>query len=49
MIKEKLIDTGIKKLWIIIWDNVKTGINTSSYPGRVLDTNMFTKPGDIIK
>ena len=49
MVKWKLIDSWLKKLWIIIWDNVKTGINTSSYPGRILDTNNFTKPGDIIK
>jgi bifunctional UDP-N-acetylglucosamine pyrophosphorylase/glucosamine-1-phosphate N-acetyltransferase len=49
MVKWKLIDTKLRKFGIIIWDNVKTGINTSSYPGRILDTNMYTKPGEIIK
>lgn len=45
----ELIDTWLYKLWIIIWDNVKTGIKSYSYPWRVLDTWSFTLPWTIIK
>lgn len=48
-IKWTLIDTGLHKLWIIIWDNCKTWINTSSMPWRILENNHFTNPGTIIK
>lgn len=49
MVKDKLIDSGLRKLWVIVWDNVKTGINTMIYPGRILDTGSMTIPGEIIK
>jgi UDP-N-acetylglucosamine diphosphorylase/glucosamine-1-phosphate N-acetyltransferase len=48
-VKWILTDTGLYKLWIIIWDNCKTGINTSSMPWRILENNTFTNPGTIIK
>jgi bifunctional UDP-N-acetylglucosamine pyrophosphorylase/glucosamine-1-phosphate N-acetyltransferase len=48
-VKWILTDTGLYKLWIIIWDNCKTWINSSSMPWRVLEDNMFTNPGTIIK
>lgn len=47
--KWKLVDSGRRKLWAIIADNVHTGINTLIYPGRTLDTNSTTLPGEIIK
>lgn len=47
--KWKLVDTGKRKLWAIIGDNVKTGINTLIYPGRTLDTDSSTLPGEIVK
>lgn len=49
LIKWELIDTWLRKFWIIIWDNCKTGINSSSMPWRVLENNTFTNPGTIIK
>ncbi|MDD4151212.1 MAG: sugar phosphate nucleotidyltransferase [Candidatus Gracilibacteria bacterium] len=49
MVKGKLVDSGLRKLGIIIGDNVKTGINTSSYPGRIINADTFTNPGEIIK
>ncbi|NDK09987.1 NTP transferase domain-containing protein [Candidatus Gracilibacteria bacterium] len=49
LIKGKLVDTGKRKLGCIIGDNVKTGINTMVYPGRVLETGTGTLPGEIIK
>ena len=49
MIKWKLVNTKRRKFWVIIWDNTKTGMNTSVYPGRVLDNNIYTLPGEIVK
>ncbi|MFK7780185.1 MAG: sugar phosphate nucleotidyltransferase [Candidatus Gracilibacteria bacterium] len=49
LVKGILIDTGLHKLGVIIGDNCKTGINTSSMPGRVLESNTYTNPGSIIK
>ncbi len=48
-VKWVLTDTLLYKLWIIIWDNCKLWINTSSMPWRVLDNNNFTSPGTVIK
>ena len=48
-VKWILTDTTFRKLWIIIWDNCKTWINTSSMPWRVLENDNFTNPGTVIK
>ncbi len=48
-IKWILTDTWLYKLGIIIWDNCKTWINSSSMPWRVLENDMFTNPWTIIK
>jgi UDP-N-acetylglucosamine diphosphorylase / glucose-1-phosphate thymidylyltransferase / UDP-N-acetylgalactosamine diphosphorylase / glucosamine-1-phosphate N-acetyltransferase / galactosamine-1-phosphate N-acetyltransferase len=45
----KQIDTGRRKLGVIVGDNVHTGINTSIYPGRKIWSNTSTLPGDIVK
>ena len=49
MVKWSLIDTWLRKFWIIIWDNCKLWINSSSMPWRILENGMFTNPGTIIK
>ncbi|MDP5039210.1 MAG: sugar phosphate nucleotidyltransferase [Candidatus Gracilibacteria bacterium] len=49
IIKEELVDSGLKKLGIIIGDNTKTGINTMTYPGRIIKNDSYTIPGEIIK
>ncbi len=49
LVKEKLTDTGRRKLGCIIGDRVKTGINTQVYPGRTLPTGSTTLPGEVIK
>ena len=49
MSKWELIDSWKYKLGAIIWDNVKTWINTLIYPWRILDTNWYTLPGEIVK
>lgn len=48
-VKWILTDTGLHKLWIIMWDNCKTWINSSSMPWRVLENDTFTNPWTIIK
>lgn len=47
--KWELINTWLKKLWCIIWDNTKTWINTSTYPWRIIENDCFTVPGEIVK
>jgi len=48
-VKNKIIDTGRRKLGAIIGDNVHTGIHTSIYPGRKMWPNTATIPGEIVK
>ena len=45
----KIIDTGRRKLGIIVGDGVHTGINTTLYPGRKLWPSTSTLPGEIVK
>ncbi len=49
MVKEKLVDSWLHKLWVIIWDNTKTWIKTMTYPGRIIENDSFTLPGEIVK
>lgn len=49
MIRDELIDSWKRKLWAIIWDNVKTAANTTVMPGRIIDTWSLTMPWEIIK
>lgn len=48
-IKEQLIETGMTHLGAIIGDFVRTGINTSIYPGRKLAYHSYTVPGEVVK
>jgi bifunctional UDP-N-acetylglucosamine pyrophosphorylase/glucosamine-1-phosphate N-acetyltransferase len=45
----ELVDTGKRKLWVIIWDNVKTWIKTSTMPWKIIENGSFTMPWEIIK
>ena len=49
IVKWELVDTKLHKLWIIIWDNVKTWIKTITYPWRVIENDIQTLPWQIIK
>lgn len=49
MVKWELVNSGLYKLWVIIWDNTKTWIKTMTYPGRVLENDSFTMPWEIVK
>jgi bifunctional UDP-N-acetylglucosamine pyrophosphorylase/glucosamine-1-phosphate N-acetyltransferase len=49
LIKWKLLNSWRRKFWCIIWDNVKTWMNTSIYPGRIIENDSFTIPWEIVK
>ncbi|MDA3798121.1 MAG: hypothetical protein PF692_03465 [Kiritimatiellae bacterium] len=49
MIDGELVDTGRRKMGMIIGANVHTGINTSFYPGRKIWPEMSTRPGDVVQ
>ncbi len=49
MVKWKLVDSWLYKLWVIIWDNVKTGIKSYSMPWRIIENDTYTLPWQIIK
>jgi len=49
IIKWQLIDTWLKKLWIIMGGNSKLWINTLCYPARILNNGSTTLPWEIIK
>jgi UDP-N-acetylglucosamine diphosphorylase / glucose-1-phosphate thymidylyltransferase / UDP-N-acetylgalactosamine diphosphorylase / glucosamine-1-phosphate N-acetyltransferase / galactosamine-1-phosphate N-acetyltransferase len=49
MSKEKLVDTGRRKMGAIVGDNVRFGANTTTYPGRTIPTDGTTLPWEIFK
>ena len=49
LVGDKRIETGRKKLGVIVGDGVHTGINTSFYPARKLWPYTTTLPGEIVK
>ncbi len=48
-VKWILTESWLRKFWCIIGDNAKLWINTSTYPGRIIETWSFTMPSEIIK
>ena len=48
MTDDGLIDTGRRKLGVIVGDGVHTGIGTLIYPGRKIWPNMTTLPGETV-
>jgi len=49
MVKGKLVDSGRKKLGVIMGDNVRTGINSMLNAGAVIEANSVVKPGEFVK
>jgi UDP-N-acetylglucosamine diphosphorylase/glucosamine-1-phosphate N-acetyltransferase len=47
-IKDRLVDTGLRKLGIFTGDNVKTGINVSFMPGIRIASGAIIPPGSIV-
>lgn len=48
VIKGKRVDTGRRKLGVIMGDDVHTGINTSINVGVVIENGSGTKPGEVL-
>ena len=49
MIKGRILDSGRRKLGVIMGDDVHTGINTSINTGVIMEKGRFTYPGEIVK
>ncbi|MEM2735558.1 MAG: hypothetical protein QXV45_04680 [Candidatus Bathyarchaeia archaeon] len=47
-IKDKIVDTGLRKLGAVIGDGVKTGINVSIMPGVKIGGGALIGPGCVI-
>jgi len=48
-VKWVFTDTGTHKFWIIIWDNCKIWINSSSMPWRIIENDSLINPWTEIK
>jgi bifunctional UDP-N-acetylglucosamine pyrophosphorylase/glucosamine-1-phosphate N-acetyltransferase len=48
LVRGERVATGRRKLGAFIGDNVRTGINTSIYPGRKIWPGMTTLPGEVV-
>lgn len=49
MVKSKILDSGRRKLGVIMGDDVHTGINTSINIGVIMEKGRYTYPGEIVK
>lgn len=49
MLKGRILDSGRRKLGVIMGDDVHTGINTSINIGVVMGKGRFTLPGEVVK
>lgn len=48
IVKEKKVDSGRRKLGIVMGDNVKTGLNASLMPGIIIGNNCFIGPNVLL-
>ncbi len=48
-IKGDKAESGRRKLGVIMGDDVKTGINTSIYPGTVIEPGYRGRPGEVLR
>jgi UDP-N-acetylglucosamine diphosphorylase/glucosamine-1-phosphate N-acetyltransferase len=49
MVKGKRVDSGRRKLGVIMGDDVHTAINTSINVGTVMESGSSTKPGEVVR
>jgi bifunctional UDP-N-acetylglucosamine pyrophosphorylase/glucosamine-1-phosphate N-acetyltransferase len=49
MIKNRILDSGRRKLGVIMGDDVHTGINTSINIGAIMEKGRYTYPGEVVK
>jgi bifunctional UDP-N-acetylglucosamine pyrophosphorylase/glucosamine-1-phosphate N-acetyltransferase len=48
LVKGELIETGLRKLGVIMGDDVKTGINVSIMPGVKIRSGAFVAAGEVV-
>ena len=48
-VKKERVNSGRRKLGVIMGDDVKTGINTTIYPGTVIDSGFRGLPAAVLK
>ncbi len=48
-IKDEKVNSERRKLGVIVGDDVKTGINTSTYPGTVIEPGYRGRPGEFLR
>jgi len=48
MVKDRLVDTGTKKLGVIVGDNVRTGVNVSLMPGIKIGSHTWIGPNVLV-
>ncbi|WP_332881715.1 hypothetical protein [Methanosarcina horonobensis] len=49
MLKGRILDSGRRKLGVIMGDDVHTGINTSINIGVIMHKGRATLPGEVVK
>jgi bifunctional UDP-N-acetylglucosamine pyrophosphorylase/glucosamine-1-phosphate N-acetyltransferase len=49
MVKDQLIDTGRRKLGVVLGDNVKTGIKSLFMPGMKVGVNSWVGPNFMVE
>ena len=49
MVKGRILDSGRRKLGVIMGDDVHTGINTSINIGVIMEKGRYTYPGEVVK
>lgn len=47
-VKGKVVDTGRRKLGVIMGDDVHTGINTSINVGMIMEAGSYSHPGEVL-
>jgi len=48
LVGDKVMDSEMKKMGVIVGDGCKTGVHTSFYPGVKMDPGTTTLPGDVV-
>ncbi|MBI4974156.1 NTP transferase domain-containing protein [Candidatus Roizmanbacteria bacterium] len=49
VVKEKKVNTNMKKLGVVVGKNTKVGINTTLYPGVKIGSNCLIFPGEVVR
>jgi bifunctional UDP-N-acetylglucosamine pyrophosphorylase/glucosamine-1-phosphate N-acetyltransferase len=47
-VKGSIVDTGRRKLGVVMGDDVHTGINTSINVGMMMEAGSYSRPGEVV-